>query len=126
MANGLASNKSRSLFPEQSAPFIATHVTQRYMLVGDLGQSLHDYTPKNECFDLWKGALIAYSQMQLETARRGRAAFSFLPDRRLALIPTEAMPIIERCINIVPREGARPVLKANVQWIRLYFSQWAN
>jgi len=118
-----ASEVLSRFFPEQTATFIAANTDQRFMLVDDLGQVLYD-TPKIDCFGLWRTALADYSTIQLETSRLGREIFPSLPDRRLELIPSEAMPIIERCVDLTPRDGERAILHEDVEWIRQYFSQW--
>jgi hypothetical protein len=121
-----ATKKISQAFPEDSAPFIASNSEKRYLLIGDLGQNLFDYQPQSECLTLWKQALTSYSEIQVKASKLGQSQFSTLPDRRLENIPSEAMPIIERCINIKPRDGEKAVTEAEVQWVRAYFAQWHN
>jgi len=105
---------------------IASDPTFGYLLLDDLGINLYDYEPQSECFSLWKSALADYSRMQVTIATTPNGLSNILPNRELESLATLALPIIENCIGIEPREGENEVTTEDVKWIRNYFSRWAD
>lgn len=119
-------NRLSLAFPDLSGKVVAFDTDKRFLLVEDLGTNLFDYKPQSDAFLLWKQALSDYSQLQVQTSKLSRNEFPGLPDRTMEVIPGEALPIIERCVDIQPREGESPITQSDVEWIKKRFNNWSD